>query len=966
MMGRGLGGDMKTGVRLWVMAAALLPIAALGAELNTLGGLKVLPQRGGTQVVVTGNRAPTFTVFRMSEPDRLVVDLSTADAQAIKGHHDGNGPVDGVVVSQFSDTHASVGRVLVALRGAPQYDVRAEGNSVLITVTGGERTEPVAAAPGPDAPAAPVAVTAPAAPAEEKPEVARAAAVPGAAPPSAAPSAVATAGQDGVVQVRTDEQSVARPGKLLKAVRSEKGRLRLLTDGPLVRFDVVELASPPRLAVDLFHVRSAARAFRVAHPGVREVRVGAHDEKVRLVLDVDGEMPAWEVERTARGLDLLLGPAALAWREARAKPAAQAKKAEAPAPAPAGVAAAPSEQAEEHGEAEIDGRKVPVEPEVKPAPTPAKAAAETRPVQVAEAARPAQSARPERVADIKALRFDEDEEGGRLQVKFTGSPTWEVERPDPRSMVLTFTGAQLPKSLERSLDTSALKTPVKMISTFTVPGGEKKVRVVVAAASALEATGDGISRTKDGLSWRLRVAAQQNEQAATAARTAGFASEPEIYAADSSPRQSGKYTGQKVTFEFKDIDIHNLLRIIAEVSKKNIVVADDVTGRVTIRLRNVPWDQALDLVLRSKGLGKEVFGNNIIRVAPLGRLEEESKLREQREETRKKSEPLQVALIPVNYASATDMAARVKDILTDRGSVTVDSRTNVLVVRDVAASITKARTLVQSLDTQTPQVLIESRIVEANTTFTRQIGVQWGGNGQLATSTNNATGLIFPNTAAVAGGAGNAPNTGTSQTPNYAVNLPAAAGQGAGGALGFLFGSAGGAANLNLRLSALENQGAVKTISAPKVTTLDNVTAKISQGVSIPFSQASAQGVNTTFVEARLQLEVTPHITQDGSVMMNIKAENNQPDPSATGANGQPAIQRKEAQTQVLVKDGDTTVIGGIYVRTGSTSEAGIPFFSRIPILGFFFKTTTDLETRQELLIFITPRIINRQAMQTL
>jgi len=144
------------------------------------------------------------------------------------------------------------------------------------------------------------------------------------------------------------------------------------------------------------------------------------------------------------------------------------------------------------------------------------------------------------------------------------------------------------------------------------------------------------------------------------------------------------------------------------------------------------------------------------------------------------------------------------------------------------------------------------------------------------------------------------------------------------------------------------------------------VTARISQGVSIPFSQASAQGVNTTFVEARLQLEVTPHITQDGSVLMNIKAENNQPDASQSGANGQPAIQRKEAQTQVLVKDGDTTVIGGIYVRTGGQSQAGVPFFSNIPIIGYFFRNVSELETRQELLIFITPRIINRQAIQTL
>jgi type IV pilus assembly protein PilQ len=224
---------------------------------------------------------------------------------------------------------------------------------------------------------------------------------------------------------------------------------------------------------------------------------------------------------------------------------------------------------------------------------------------------------------------------------------------------------------------------------------------------------------------------------------------------------------------------------------------------------------------------------------------------------------------------------------------------------------------------------------------------------------------VFPNQARVTGGVdpGSAPTTGLSANPNFAVNLPAAVGAGSGGALGFVFGSAGGALQLNLRLSALENTGDVKTISAPKVTTMDNIAARISQGVSIPFSQVSAAGVNTSFVEARLSLEVTPHVTQDGSVMMRINAQNNQPDPSATGANGQPAIQRKEAQTEVMVKDGDTTVIGGIYVRRGSVSTAMVPWLGRIPILGFFFRTDSWEENKQELLIFITPRILNRQSL---
>ncbi len=266
----------------------------------------------------------------------------------------------------------------------------------------------------------------------------------------------------------------------------------------------------------------------------------------------------------------------------------------------------------------------------------------------------------------------------------------------------------------------------------------------------------------------------------------------------------------------------------------------------------------------------------------------------------------------------------------------------------------------EHLDTITPQVLIESRIVEANTNFVREIGVQWGGYAQQASATNNSTGLVFPNNYRIGGGVdtGTAPATGTSSTPNFAVNLPAAVGAGSGGALGMTFGSVNGAFQLNLRLSALETKGQIRTISSPKVTTVHNATAKITQGLSIPFSQVSAQGVNTVFVDAQLSLEVTPHITSDGSVLMLVHATNNQPDPALTGANGQPAISKKEATTQVLVKDGDTTVIGGIYVRSTSNQEDSVPFLGSIPFLGFFFRHTSTTDTRQELLIFITPRIL--------
>jgi type IV pilus assembly protein PilQ len=935
-----------------VLAVAMAGARAEGAELNTLRDLQVIQTDAGAQVVVSGTRPPTFTVFRLSGPERLVVDLSSADATGIKGHHNGRGPVTGIVASQFSDERASVGRVLVALDKVSQYDVRADGNRVIISVDGGaaaprltaeadkleaSKPEPEQVAaitpapatarppepkvelapkaePVPEATPAPAVAQAPAPapvkPATPAPVVAQAAA-PQAAPvvveagePQAAPTASLP---ENVVAAEADEREVSNPARNITGITFAKDTLAVRTDGEIARYEVLELADPPRLAVDVYGVGMEAKVPRVRGKTLKGVRAGEHADKVRLVLDVPGGMPAYRVDRAERGLEVLLGGAV-----ARKAPPAQLEESKAMV-------------------AEIAP--------LRPAPA------------VAES-----SAQPSLV-DVKDLSFDESDSGGRIQLKLSGPATWKVDRPDPRSAVLTLENARLPRKLERTLDTSALDTPVKMISAFTVPGEGRQVRIVVAADGAVEET---VTQGGGSLSWNLSVQGVKTEQVAVTQRTAGFTAEAPAYAAEGAPKQA-RYRGKRVSFEFKDIDIQNLLRVIAEISKKNIVVADDVSGKVTIRLRNVPWDQALDLILRTKALGKEEVGN-IIRIAPLKTLEEETRLRQERKKSLQQQEDLLVNLIPVNYAVASDMQARVKDILSERGSVTVDTRTNVLIVKDVRANIEKARALVRNLDTQTPQVLIESRIVEASTSFSRQLGVQWGGQGSASPATGNPTGLIFPNRVNVFGSSpGEAP--GFTEPPNFAVNLPAATNLGIGGAIGMTFGSAGGALGLNLRLSAAENEGYVKTISAPKVTTLDNNTARISQGVSLPFSQTSAQGTNTVFVEARLSLEVTPHITQDGSILMSITAQNNQPDPANTGANGQPAIQRKEAQTQVLVKDGDTTVIGGIYVRRGSTNTAAIPFLSKIPVLGYFFRTNTERDDRQELLIFITPRILNRQTI---
>lgn len=885
-------------VKAALLLSALTGLGAQALGSNQLSDLVMKPAGNGVEVRVTCSQSPAFNVFRLKDPDRLVVDVSQANIGELKGHHEGIGPVTGVVASQFSDAKSDVARLLFGLDGARRFDVKAVQGQLVVVIEGSVN-EPTAQAAGAPVPQAPVAKN-----------VERATTTAGASAVAAAP------GEERVIASRVDEKSVRVPARRLKAVFATAKALRLSTDGELARFAVIELADPPRLALDLFDVAGTPRPHRPRAGLARDVRVGAHEGKVRVVVEF-GQRATFDVRRKADGL-------AVTWAPASEGPVA------------AETSASAASLGANHGEAiaanpgeaivEIDGQQIAAERAGGPS------------------------------AEVVDIRFVESSGGGVVQLKLKGAARWAVARPDGKSAVLTFEDTRIARALEKSLDTSALDTPVKMVSAFAVPGSAQRVRIVVAAGEAIDQT---VSERPGLLQWKLSTKVM--EQIVTAGASAGFNVESATVAEEGAPQQRRGYVGKLVSFEFKDIDLHNLLRIIAEISKKNIVVADDVSGRITIRLRNVPWDQALELVLRSKGLGKEEFGN-IVRVAPLGTLENEAKQRAERKNAERKSRELTVALVPVNYATASDMSTKVKDVLTDRGNVSIDARTNTLIVRDLPENMGRVRSMVASLDLQTPQVMIEGRIVEASTRFAREIGIQWGGQAAMSPGTGNPTGLLFPNSVAVTGGVtGN--TAGVSAPANYAVSLPVGAGDGSGGALGMVFGSVGGAAILNLRLSALEANGSVKTISAPKVTTMDNASAHISQGVSIPFASVSAAGANTAFVEARLSLQVTPHITQDGSVMMQIAAQNNQPDPANAGANGQPGIARKEATTNVLVKDGETTVIGGIYVRSGSSNQSGLPILSKIPVIGFFFRNYRESESKNELLIFITPRILNRTSV---
>jgi type IV pilus assembly protein PilQ len=503
---------------------------------------------------------------------------------------------------------------------------------------------------------------------------------------------------------------------------------------------------------------------------------------------------------------------------------------------------------------------------------------------------------------------------------------------------------------------------------------QKGDRAVVEVHGSKSTAGTAI-RSGDRIVWMFSpVSTDSRPQSRTIARENDYAAEvdgPEVAGFLSLlPMQvkgERRYSGRRIDLDFKDADIHNILRLLSEVGGVNVVTADNVGGTVTIRMRDVPWDQALDVVLQAKGLGM-VRQDNLLRVAPLAQLEQEREAAIARQKQQQQLAPLETRLVPVSYATAQNLQPRVREILTERGSVSVDTRTNMLIVRDIVGQLDDIEDLVRSLDTQTPQVLIESRIVEASSTYSRDIGIQWGGSAIASSATGNPTGLRFPSDIGIAGGVpvdqaptqGLSPFNGTVTNPNFAVNLPAVTGNGAGGALGLTMGSLSGAVNLNVRLSAAEAAGSVRIISSPRVLTLDNNEASISQGTLIPFSQVSAQGVNTAFQEAKLELNVTPHVTSDGSVAMNVKITRNEPDFGRTGAQGDPTILEREAQTQLLVDDGDTAVIGGIYTRNTGRNVDQVPFFGDIPVLGVFFKRRRFREDRNELLIFLTPRIVNR------
>ena len=410
-----------------------------------------------------------------------------------------------------------------------------------------------------------------------------------------------------------------------------------------------------------------------------------------------------------------------------------------------------------------------------------------------------------------------------------------------------------------------------------------------------------------------------------------------------------RFVGRRISLDFQQADISNVLRLIAEVSGFNIVVGEGVKNKVTMKLANVPWDQALDMLLKMNALGM-IRQGNIVWVDSLQNITKQQDEEARAKDSKSKAEPIVTRVFYIRNINAQEVQTSLRQNLSPRGTMTISQTSNALIISDTESKLEIFRQLLDGVDLEMPQVQIEARIVQADTTYTRSLGVQWGiqnvnqlGGGGVANFKTGTTGPF------------------ANQISDFLINLPANPGLPSVPGAGFSIGKIDGAL-LDVRLSAGELLGLTKVIAAPKITTLDKRDAKIAQGESIPFQTTSLQGTQTTFVDANLELNVTPQITSRDpkeigkQILMKIRATRN-----AVGARSNPAgpsIDRREATTQVLVRDAETMVIGGVFVDTQANNVAGIPYLSRIPVLGWLFKSKTENVSKQELLIFLTPTIV--------
>ncbi len=872
-----------------------------------------------TRIQMEGSESMATPFYKLlSDPIRIVIDIPNIDLRQIKDPIPiNNGTVASILTTQYDDK----GRIEIGLVQMANYNILKEEKNLIIDI---EKVKPVLevkevikeeVAIKPKEPERP-----PQEPKQEDKPVAQ--------PPSPPPP-----------------PSVMNEAKAIVNIFLEQEKdfvlFHILADGKLGNYNFFKMDSPPRLVLDIWGVdlRNIKKSIKIKNPMIKEVRVGLHPEKLRLVFDsLPPQLPPYQIHRLDDRCMVLFGnpPQAL---ESRLS-------------IPKAAEATPTPLTREDA-------TIPPKTEIKTEPS--------RP-------EPKKRATINHLTDIEFKQMDLK---SRIQVALTEEPQVESQTLSKDLIVVDIKNAMVPKHLQRGLDTREFESAVKYISIHNVKkekkSNEVRISIQLKEEMPFETTQEGkllfidIPRPPKKEVKAEAVPTPQKELPIETAKEEikqetekPIPSVPEIKKTEKeTPPEEGKplprplgsngegipdkgYTGKKLSLDFKDADIKNILRLIAEVSNLNIIAGDDVTGKISMRLVDVPWDQALDVILQARGLEKRRAGN-VIRVAPREVLKKEDQEILEAKRAKEKLEDLVNELIPVNYASGKEILSQVKSILSERGDVKVDERTNILIVKDIPKNMAQVKHLVKALDTKTPQVLIEARIVEANLTFQRELGVSWGF--ELGGGVSTLKGGL---------------------TDNKMVDLPAVArggvpgSTGAAGVIEFIF-SRGTIKDLDVAISAHENKGDVRVISSPKIATLDNKEASIEQGLRIPYLKLTTEGtVTTDFIDANLKLTVIPHVTNDGNIKLNIKAKKDAPDQTIV-VQGVPSIDKKEAITEVLIKDNGVVVIAGIYTIEKSDGTEGIPLFSKIPLLGYLFKREAKEDKRKDLLIFISPKVIKDQ-----
>jgi len=527
---------------------------------------------------------------------------------------------------------------------------------------------------------------------------------------------------------------------------------------------------------------------------------------------------------------------------------------------------------------------------------------------------------------ITNIDFRRGEDGqGRIIVDLS-DPSIPVDMQQQGGKVIVdFYRARLPEELERRLDVLDFATPVKTIDTYA---RGQNVHMVITPKGDYD-----------------YLAYQSNNQFTIEVK------ELTKQQVEAKKKDEFGYSGERLSLNFQDIEVRSVLQLIADFTGLNVVVSDTVNGSLTLRLKNVPWDQALDIILKTKGLAMRQTGN-VMLVAPSEEIAAREKLELESQKQIEELEPLYSEFIQVNYAKAASIATLLKSsdttLLSDRGMVTTDERTNTLLVQDTAAKLVQIRQLVATLDIPVRQVLIESRIVIANNDFARDLGVKFGlskqttFNGDHIVSTGGTLNSITGN---------NIIDPGFSPD-GLLVDLPVI---GATSSIGLAIGKIG-SHMLNLELTAMEAEGQGEVISSPRVLTSNQKTAYIQSGVEIPYQEATSSGATSvSFKDAVLELKVTPQITPDDRIIMDLDVKKDSVGEIFLGV---PSIDTNEVSTQVLVDNGETLVLGGIYEQEKSTEVDRVPFFGELPLVDWMFKKTSITDKKAELLIFVTPKIV--------